>query len=158
MATEHAMATMEKEAQDRIDAALATLSAQLQIEIPPEQFERADARMKQVRSLQRQATILDLIVDALGLGGVKRPTSSDEPAKPNLTRMKRDELNVYALEHGIDDPKAFARKEDLIDALEGSAQVAADQAAAEPTDEAEDDASEGTVSTDAGESESDGTV
>lgn len=44
---------------------------------------------------------------------------ADESDKPvDLNKMTRPELNVYAAEHGIEEPEKFANKDELIKALE----------------------------------------
>jgi len=88
MATEHAMATMEKEANDKITSALSALSTELKIEIPPEQWERSDARMRQVRGLQRQAMILELICGGLGIKGTQSPEPNDDAVTASDTNEK----------------------------------------------------------------------
>lgn len=66
MATEHAMATMERDANDRIVDANATLSKLLAIEIPDAPAERLDARMTQIRMLERHADVLEAIAAKVG--------------------------------------------------------------------------------------------
>lgn len=64
MATEHAMATMEKAANDRIAAAFETLTHRFGFELPVQPFERGDNRYLQVKGLEHQADVLELIVEA----------------------------------------------------------------------------------------------
>lgn len=46
--------------------------------------------------------------------------AAEEVSTPtvNLSELKRDALNEYALTHGIDDPTSYSKKEDLVKALE----------------------------------------
>lgn len=41
----------------------------------------------------------------------------------DLSKMKRDELDVYALDHGVDDPEAYKTKAELIAAIEAAAKA-----------------------------------
>lgn len=62
MATEHAMATMERDANDRIDAAMQTLGERLGVTAPEVVPERLDTRMVGIRTLERHATVLEALV------------------------------------------------------------------------------------------------
>lgn len=114
MATEASMAATEQDANVRIKKALARISEHFNIEIPAQPFERGNSRYLQVKALEHQANVLDVIVTAACGDG------------PNLAKMKRDELNAYALKHGVADPESYRSKDELIEAIDAGVYTLAD--------------------------------
>lgn len=113
MATERVMATLEAEANARTRAALDVLTERFGLDLPVPPAERLDARMAQIRVIQRHADVLDALVAATG----GTPETGDD-AGPNLERMSRAELDSYAAQRGVAEPMAMKTKADVIAAID----------------------------------------
>lgn len=129
MATEAHMATWEKDANDRTTAALAVLTERFGIELPERPFERLDARMTQIRMIERHADVLDAIVIATG------GTPADD-----LAAMKRPDLNAYAEQRGVENPAGYPNKDALVAAIQEQEQAMNDDPKTPPTGDEPDPA------------------
>lgn len=82
MATRHAIATMESEAQRRIDEASATLAERFGVEVPAVPFERRP-ELRILRQMETSATFLEAIAGAQA-GATKGTKAMTEKTPPEL--------------------------------------------------------------------------
>lgn len=103
MATEHAMAIMENDANKRIDAALAAIADRFTLVVPSMVPERLDPRMKGIRMIEHHADVLEAIAVAIGV--------------TDLDEMTRRELNAHATAVGVEDAGDLPNKAAVIEAI-----------------------------------------
>ena len=84
MATRHAIATMESEAQRRIDEASATLAERFGVAVPEVTFERRP-ELRILRQMETSATFLEAIAGAQG-GATKGAKAMTEKTPPELDK------------------------------------------------------------------------
>lgn len=115
MATVASVAIRRANATSRIEAASEALGRHFGVSLPPPVAAVVrDPALRLAAEQERMAEVLEGV--GLACGAIRQ----DEPV--NLKAMKRDDLNLYALDHGVDDPEAFPNKDALITAIENAGQ------------------------------------
>lgn len=117
MASKIGMTYRNEAAQARIDATLEGLTKGLTLDVGPVPTNRRDPILQETLRLEWMADLLEVLA------------AGPDPSKPDidLNAMKRDDLNAYAREHGVEDPEGLPNKGAVMEAVSAAQAVAAEQ-------------------------------
>ena len=127
MATAEQIGIRREAAMNRLTAAAKRITTDTGVELPDFPTTGKDPEQLRAQQIEWTADALEAVAgggDVLPAnvstevtkGGL--PVVVTEPEPPDLSAMKRDELNLHAIDIGIDDPESYKTKAELIAAIE----------------------------------------